>query len=171
MARAQSQPTLRQRDRLGKRPGLLGISANSHEPCHADGRTTRFLNTAEYPGSGLTDVLVTRTVGVIPRSIIMKTIAPSHSPYTSTPTCHLHRAHSPNHPNSHMGHKSSLGASSAAHFPPKCAAWHPNSPAHSANCAWQCDDTGRVSANTYYSQNGSPKISSEKISFRDWFVG
>ncbi|VDO01610.1 unnamed protein product [Rodentolepis nana] len=105
----------------------------SHEPYHADGRATRFLNTVGYPGSGLTDVLVMRTVGVIPRSTIMKPIVPSHSPYTSTPTCHLHRAHPLNPPNSHMGHKGSLGAPSVAHFPPKCAAWHPNSPAHSAN--------------------------------------
>lgn len=69
---ALSQPRLRQCDRLGRRPSqLISSCANSHEPHHADARTTHFLNTVGYPGAVLTDVLVMRTVGVIPRSTIM----------------------------------------------------------------------------------------------------
>lgn len=76
----QSQAHLRQCDRLGRRPGQLCSSANSHVPHHADGRTTHFLNTVGYPGAVLTDVLVMRTVGVIPRSTIMPPTGPLPRP-------------------------------------------------------------------------------------------
>nr|CUU99361.1 hypothetical transcript [Hymenolepis microstoma] len=49
-----SRATLRQCDRLGKRPCQLSVSANSPKPHHADGRTTHFLNTVGYPGAAFT---------------------------------------------------------------------------------------------------------------------
>lgn len=63
------QPTMRS-TRLAAKSAAL--NTDSHKPHHADGRTTRVLNTVGYPGSVLTDVPVMRTVGVIPRSTIIE---------------------------------------------------------------------------------------------------
>lgn len=76
LPRRQTTFNSRQCDQPDHRPSQQaphegGSRADSPWPFHADGRPTLVVITVGCPGSDLTDVLVMRTIGVIPRSTIL----------------------------------------------------------------------------------------------------